>query len=404
MIPRHSLPFSIGTILSTAVSSGRDAGTSDTEKAFADKLGVAFAVLIPSVRSGIRMAIRMVSRPGLIAVGPAYTCATVHQAMVLSGAEVKLIDTAPDAFLMSPDEVLEAAEPACALLLSELYGLPYDRESLRKSSGKGPAVRILDMAMGIPARERMEQLEARDIALFSFGWGKPMFAGWGGVACFQDPELAGRCREIRDKLVSPETPRTRLRHAWSVALSVLLSQKNIYGLTHQRHLYGLYKAVPSKEDGLETSLRPAGALSPEWTQPMTALNRKLALHNLERAAGNATLRRRQAEMYSQLLTESGTVRGTGSDTLPQSHFAIRVPAALRNKMCDYLRRRGIDTGTLFPFPPGLTRTRYPRAAEVADEVITLPMGPAITLENVRMVSRWVTEGLSTLGSQESGGH
>jgi dTDP-4-amino-4,6-dideoxygalactose transaminase len=66
-------------------------------------------------------------------------------------------------------------------------------------------------------------------------------------------------------------------------------------------------------------------------------------------------------------------------------------------MCDYLRGRGIDTSTLFPFPVGLRRDCYPKAAEAADEVVTLPLGPAIGLHEVQMVSRCVKEGLRTLG-------
>jgi dTDP-4-amino-4,6-dideoxygalactose transaminase len=66
-------------------------------------------------------------------------------------------------------------------------------------------------------------------------------------------------------------------------------------------------------------------------------------------------------------------------------------------MCDYLRGCGIDTSTLFPFSIGLSRNRYPKAAEAADEVITLPLGPTLGLHEVQMVSRCVKEGLRTLG-------
>jgi dTDP-4-amino-4,6-dideoxygalactose transaminase len=130
---------------------------------------------------------------------------------------------------------------------------------------------------------------------------------------------------------------------------------------------------------------------------MTALNRKLSLLNLRNSVQNAELRRSQAEIYSRSLVESGIVRGPGSNPLPQSHFPIRLPSAVRNPMCDYLRRRGIDTSTLFALPAGLGREHYPHAAGAADEVITLPMGPSITLDEVRMVSQSVKDGLQTLG-------
>ena len=130
---------------------------------------------------------------------------------------------------------------------------------------------------------------------------------------------------------------------------------------------------------------------------MTALNRKLALHNLRNSRGNADHRRSQAEIYSISLVKSGIVRGPDSKDLPQSHFPIRLPSSLRNSMCDYLRARGIDTSKLFPLPEGLSRALYPHAAEAADEVLTLPMGPTITLEEVRMVSGCFKDGMLALG-------
>jgi len=411
MIPRHSLPFGIRRTLSVLVSPTPDISMSDLEKAYAEALGVRASILLPSVRAGIHMVVQVVNKPGMIVAGPAYTCHTVHEALALSGARTRLVDSAPGSFLMAPDAVYAATGPGSALVLSEVYGIPYDQDMLQSASRKGPSVRVLDMAMSVPMPERMRQLRARDVALFSFGWGKPMYAGWGGIACFQDLELAGRVREIRDRWAAPESFLLRFRRGCPTLLQVALNQRFLYGLLHERHLYRLYKKNTSSrcEQGPPPPANgdasyPASDLSArtlpnEWTRPMTALNRNLALHNLLYSVQNADLRRRQAEIYSRTLVESGIVRGAGSKVLPQSHFPIRLPSAVRDAMCYYLRGRGIDTSTLFPFPAGLSRDRYPHAAEAADEVIALPLGPGITLEEVRMVSSCVKDGLRDLGSQ-----
>ena len=130
---------------------------------------------------------------------------------------------------------------------------------------------------------------------------------------------------------------------------------------------------------------------------MTSLNRKLALHNLRGSLQNAEVRRSQAEIYVRRLVESGAVRGQGVEALPQSHFPIRLPSGIRDAMCDYLRGRGVDTSTIFPFAAGLSRASYPNAAEAADEVITLPLGPTITQNEVQMVSECVKDGLRVFG-------
>lgn len=409
MIPRHSLPFGVGKIISSLVSPTPAMSSGDLEKAFADTLGVPAVILLPSVRAGIHMAIQATNEPNTIVVGPAYTCDVVHDALTLSGACTRLVDLAPNSFLMSPEGISAATEPGCTLVLSEVYGIPYDPEVLQDGYRKGPRVRILDMAMSIPIPERMQRLETRDVALFSFGWGKPMYAGWGGIACFQDWELAGKVREIRDQWGTPESLGLRLRRSCSTLLRVAMNQRHLYGVSHERHLYRFYKTASSlrNEQGrTSTTRRPApqfapgqeaNALPPEWTRSTTDLNRRLALHNLRTSGQNAELRRHQAEIYSKCLVESGIIRGPRSNALPQSHFPVRLSSSVRDKMCDYLRGCGIDTSTLFPFSIGLSRNRYPKAAEAADEVITLPLGPTLGLHEVQMVSRCVKEGLRTLG-------
>ncbi|MCL5022528.1 MAG: DegT/DnrJ/EryC1/StrS family aminotransferase [Nitrospirae bacterium] len=408
MIPRHSLPFGPGTAFSFLVSSAPAPHLSDTEKAYADTLGVRAVLLLPSVRAGIHMVIRAAYSPAGVVVAPAYTCGSVHQALALSGVSARLVDSAPGAFLMAPEDICAACESGCALVLSEVYGIPYARELPDGGCGKRARVRVLDMAMSIPSAGRLAHLKASDIGLFSFGWGKPMYAGWGGIACFQDAELAGRVREIRDRWTSPESSGLRFQHACSTLLRVAMNQRRIYGLLHQRHLYRLLRTVasaghkrqypaPPGETASHTAPDEAPpALPREWTRPPTALNRKLALYDLHNAVQNADLRQRQAETYFRLLVEPGMVCGPGGNALPQSHFPLRLPSAARDRMCDYLRSRGIDTSTLFPFPAGVSRGLFPNAAKASDEVIALPLGPALTLDEVRAVSKCVEDGMREL--------
>ena len=352
------------------------------------------------------MAIQATNGPNVTVAGPAYTCDAVHDALALSRACTRLVDLAPNSFLMPSGGISAATGPGCTLVLSEVYGIPYDQETLQDGCMKGLRVRILDMAMSIPVPERMQRLEARDVALFSFGWGKPMYAGWGGIACFQDTELAGRVREIRDRWSTLESPGLRFRRGCWTLFQVTMNQRHLYGVFHERYLYRLYKTTASlRNEQIQTSPtalqfapgRKPNALPPEWTRPTTELNRRLALHNLRTSGQNAELRLRQAEIYSKCLVESGLLRGPGNNALPQSHFPVLFSPSVRDRMCDYLRGCGIDTSTLFPFPVGLDRDCYPKAAEVADEVVTLPLGPTVGIDEVQTVSRYVKDGMRKLG-------
>jgi dTDP-4-amino-4,6-dideoxygalactose transaminase len=133
---------------------------------------------------------------------------------------------------------------------------------------------------------------------------------------------------------------------------------------------------------------------------MTPLNRKIALENLRLAADSATLRRRQAEKYHRRLRPLGVVRGISEDSLPQSHFPICVAADRRAGVRKYLHTRGVDTGTFFPFPAGLRRAEYPNAARASDEVVLLPLGEVLRLEEVDTIVRHVEEALRAAGVME----
>ena len=403
MIPRHSLPFGVRGIFSALISRDSNTSVSDVEKAYADALGVRGAVLFPSARAGIHMSLQAAGEPDMNVAGPAYTCGTVHEAMGLSSARTRLISPAANSFLMPAEGIHTASQPGCSLVLSEVYGIPYDQETLQNASRKRPQLRIFDMAMSIPAQKRMQQLEATDVALFSFGRGKPMYAGWGGVACLQNLELADRVREIRDRSTDRESFGFGFQRSCSTVISIVSNGRCLYGLSHQHHLYRLYRNLNTVRNGHHqsdkvTTWNASSQLSsPKWRQPMTALNQKLALHNLRGSMENAELRRSQAEIYFRRLVKPGIVRGPGVEALPQSHFPIRLPSRIRDAMSDYLRGRGIDTSTLFPIPQGLSRASYPGAADAADEVITLPLGPTITVNEVEMISGRVKDGLRVFG-------
>lgn len=405
MIPRHTLPFGVSRII-TALG-GAAVSIPDLEKAYAQALGVPEAVVLPSVRAGIAMAIQAVNTPGMTVIGPAYTCHSVHEAMALGGAPTRLIDAASGGFLMAPDGV-GAMGSDCVLVLSEVYGIPYHRDMLDSMCRKGCRLRIRDLAMEVPCRERLQQLEIADVALFSFGWGKPMYAGWGGIACLQDPELAGKIREIRARFVTTKSHGLAFRNGYLAFFQGMLNQSCLYGVLHEQHFYRWCKKISSLADkrriavvaeGEEGHFPPvwsANVRAPQWTRPMAAMNCRLALDNLSDVVRHADLRRRQAELYFRQLVEPGVVRGPGIDSLPQSHFPILVAAQFRDELCDYLRGRGVDTSTLFPLCSGLSRNCYPHAALASDQVITLPLGPVISLEEVKDISIKVAEGLREL--------
>jgi len=220
-----------------------------------------------------------------------------------------------------------------------------------------------------------------------------LYAGWGGVLLSNNVELAGRVRELRDSGARRLTPVVRIRHASALIARTAAHGRGIYGLVRSLVEWRQtgQQAAEARKEVSPRSIAPR--LSREWIEPMTPVNRVLALHNLRQAANSATFRQAQAEIYYRRLEPLGVVRGISSTALPQSHFPIRIAASARDLVRRYLRKRGVDTGTLFTFSPTLREVDYPHAARAAEEVVLLPMGERIGLDEVSAIAKHVGEAL-----------
>ena len=409
MIPHYSPPFGPARVLSAILSRALAPDVDTLERMYAEDLGVRAAVLVPAVRSAILMLLKASADAKTLVVGPAYTCLVVHEAMISSGARVRFVEPSAGGFLMTVEEVCAATEPAACLVLSEMYGLAYDERFLRATQDTRPRLRILDMAMGVPDPERLQEMQPGDVALFSFGFGKSLCAGGGGVACFQDEDLAARIRKRRTLWCL----RTRAAHA-SATTSPFSRSVSIRTRMACRpakvgvELWRAGRRWAAHRDAAAAHARAASRpseprapyISHEWTHSMTPVERKLAAYNLGRMRASAEIRRRQSEVYVGGLRDCDVLHWIDGCSLPQSHFPIRVSAAYRERLRHYLGRRGIETGFEFPFSGALDRDRFPGAARTSDEVLTLPLGEHVSLDDVRSIARHVAAGLRDRGVTE----
>ena len=400
MIPRHAPPFDLPGLLSVLFQS-TDVGQAALEKLCADEFHVCETILLPSVRSGILLALRAVESVVETVVGPAYTCGVVHQAMRLSGIPVRFIDSERCGYLMDPGDLRKLAKGPSAIVLCETYGLRYSMHGADFGDDHLQGVRLWDMAMCVPHADDLCRLGTNDVALMSFGLGKCLYAGWGGLLLTQDSQLAARIRDLRDHSIGKITWATRLRHGMEVLVRTAAHVRFVYGIGRILADWRNRRTPCSRisESSVEAAPVPVvEGLSQEWTESMTPLNRKLARANLGGAPQNGELRRRQAVAYYRFLEPWGIVRGFDMESLPESHFPIRVAPNVRTELRQYLACRGIDTATYFPFPKSIQRTEYPNTAQASDEVVLLPLGSSIREGEIEVVAKHVIDGLRRITS------
>jgi dTDP-4-amino-4,6-dideoxygalactose transaminase len=129
---------------------------------------------------------------------------------------------------------------------------------------------------------------------------------------------------------------------------------------------------------------------------------------LKRLAAGNERRRRHARQYADLLAglDEIILPATAAERIHVFHiYAIRAPK--RGELMRTLAQRGIGCGIHYPIPVhlqeayrslGFTRGAFPVAERCADELLSLPMFPELTPEQIETVAlavrAWVESSLA----------
>ena len=218
------------------LSNSQHPGIAEIEENFSQSLAVAHAIWLPSVRSGILWTLRAIAGPDTRVIGPAFTCEYVHATIASSGSTWQLVDVAADGFLMGVESLRSAQRGQTCTVFCENFGHVYDFSDQSRSVAESErSSRILDMAVAVPNRALLDRLADDDVALVSFGAGKCMTAGWGGIGFTRDSGLAAEIKSLRDSSLKRETGRLRFTRSAKVLAQTALYGRPFYGPARRFH-------------------------------------------------------------------------------------------------------------------------------------------------------------------------
>jgi dTDP-3-amino-3,4,6-trideoxy-alpha-D-glucose transaminase len=316
------------------------------EQDWARAVGAAEAVGVGSGLDAIVLALRALDiGPGDEVVVPAHTFVATWLAVLHVGATPVPVDADP-ATGAWPAEAVAAAITARtrALLPVHLYGHPVDLDPLLALAGRLGLAVVDDAAQAHGARYRGRPIGGlTHLTAWSFYPGKNLGAlGDGGAVTTPTPALASRVRSLRN-----------------------------YGSTEKyRH----------DEVG--------------WNSRLDELQAALLSVKLRRLNDHNACRVRVARRYTEALTDTDLhLPVPGPDTDPAWHlYVVRTPH--RDALRAHLTARGVETGIHYPVPPHrqpafaggpLADHALPGAERLAREVLSLPMGPHLSDEDLDLV-------------------
>lgn len=411
MIPRHRPPFGVAGLCRSLIPDFHLGKVELLERAYADALNSPHAIWLPSARYGIFQSITLGMDQQDHVYCPAFTCKVVHQAVRQTARPMSLLDSTDQHMLMQYDGQQNAGR--YGLVLSEVFGYRY-RDPQASPFLRSAALRIFDMAMCIPDADDIERLIDRDVALISFGLGKSLYAGWGGMAFTKDDKTAKRLREARDQDICRGSAEAGIRRIAGVCLRTLAHSMWLYKLS-RRAVNRRTEVAAVSQEVPAAPVAPQKLSTPEWCQSPTQFQLKLAAGNLNRSHQFVRDRIEYSRIYRSELQQLTCGRLESSPELltlfpdhndAMSHFCIRVDASVRDEMRRFLWQNGIDSATLFPFPDGADKEQFPNAAQLTQQILGLPLSNGLGCRSVlricSLIQRFAaTRAITTRGRSEA---
>jgi dTDP-4-amino-4,6-dideoxygalactose transaminase len=317
------------------------------EEEFAAFCGTRYAVGVDSGLAALEMGLRAFGiGAGDEVIVPAHTFIATAAAVTFAGARPVLVDVDPTTYNQDVGQVEAAIGPRTkAIIPVHLYGLPAEMDAILRLADRHGLAVIEDACQAHGATYKGRRVGSLGhAAAFSFYPTKNLGGcGDAGMLATDDARVAEQVRAMRN--------------------------------CGQRQKY--YHELPPFNHRMDT---------------LQAAVLRVKLHYLE---GWIEARRRNAALYTEFLADNDVV--TPAETLGATHvyhlYVIRT--AQRDGLQAYLRQQGIGTAIHYPVPvhlqpfyadDGFRRGQFPVTEQACDQILSLPMFPEMTAEQINYVA------------------
>jgi perosamine synthetase len=317
------------------------------EQAFAKFVEAKHAFAVNSGTAALQLSLLAAEiERGSEVIVPSLTFVATAETVVLVGARPVFVDINPDTYNIDPDSIRAAInDKTRAIMPVDLFGLPADIKPIREIADEHNLTIIEDAAQAHGARYAGTSVGSlADLACWSFYASKNMTTGEGGMITTNNDKYAEKLPYMRSH-----------------------GEKAEYRST----MIGGNFRMPEMEAAI-------------------------GYEQLKKLPGFLQLRQRNA---MELATKLQDIDDLQLPTVPDSYthswylFTVRIKnadAEKRNNIVATLRGQGIGATVYYPIPihamPFYRRfgeTPLPNTEIAADQVFSLPVHPAVTMEQIR---------------------
>jgi perosamine synthetase len=324
------------------------------EQAFAEMCGVKHAIATTSGTTALHVALLAagVSQGDEVITSP-FTFIASANSILYTGARPVFVDIDPTTFNLDPSLIEAAITPRTrAILPIHLFGLSCDMQPIMAIAGQHGLQVIEDACQSHGASYQGRRVGSFEIGTFSFYPTKNMTSAEGGMITTDDARIDEQSRVIRQ-----------------------------HGM--RRRYY---------HDELGFNFR------------MTDIQAAIGLEQLKKLASRNEQRRKNAAYLNNNL------RGVITPTTPKGcvhvfhQYTVRVPDGKRDALRAYVQEHGVGSEVYYPVPVHKQRfymeelgyqQAFPQAERAASEVLSLPVHPGLSQEDLEIIVGRVNEFMAT---------
>jgi len=310
--------------------------------------GVTHAITCSSGTDALLLAMMALDiQPGDEIITTPFTFIATAETIAFLGAKPIFVDINEKTYNIDPSKIEKRiTSKTKAIIPVSLYGQPADIDAIQTIANKHNLKVIIDGAQSFGATYKGKtDSNLGDISTTSFFPAKPLGCfGDGGAVFTNDEELAIKMRSLR-----------------------------VHGQSKRYH--HKYIGLGGRMDTIQCAI----------------VDVKLRYYNKDLA-----LRQEVAQKYTQALQEKDLILPTidKNTTSAFAQYSIRVKN--RDEVQEKLKNQGIPTAVHYPMPLhlqecfsylGYTKGDFPIAEKVSDEIMSLPMNPYVSDDEITYISK-----------------
>ncbi len=329
------------------------------ETAVAEYCQTKYAIGVASGTDALTLSLMALGVKGKEVIVPVFTFIASASSIVLAGGKPVFADVDPDTFNIIPEEIEKrATKNTVGIIPVHLYGRPAEMNEITKIAKDKNLFVVEDMAQAIGA-----VYDGRKVG---------GFGNTGALSFYPTKNLGGA----------------------GDGGMVLTNNQNLFKKISRLRVHGSERRYYHDEIGLNSRL-----------DAIQAVYLNIKLKHLEEWIND---RIKTAEKYTHLFKQSGLeekgvafpkkVKPTDTWRNVFNQYTIKVPK--RDELKNFLAEKGIGTEIYYPVPLHLQKAfselghkigDFPNAERLSKEVLSLPMFPKITDEEVEFVVESIVE-------------